>query len=158
MGSIAVGAHNYPLLQVQEFWGCIWQGTNVVHVHAYRQNTHIHLKKNSKTYTTGRKNVTQLQSSSSEGSSTINVMNTCCPGKQNDTYPLPNFKIQDIVEDQHNSICLTSTKAYIPDLPANNIKTKRARHVGPPFINPSTREPVKGRALNWRPANLHIYF
>lgn len=31
----------------------------------------------------GRNNVTHLQSYDSEGSGTVNIMNACCPDKQN---------------------------------------------------------------------------
>lgn len=65
---------------------------------------------------------------------------------RNRIYSLPNFKIQDVDEDKHKSICLTCTKPYIPVPSANNIKTSNA----------SMLEPKSGRAPKFEACLVYI--
>ena len=79
---LTLEAQNYSLLQVQEFQGCLLTIVRTKHteVHMHSQSF-----KKFKLQTTCRKSVSLLQSNDSEGSGSINVMNTCHPGNQNNT-------------------------------------------------------------------------
>jgi hypothetical protein len=78
-----------------------------------------------KTTTKGRMNCMNIQSSDSESSGSINVMNTRYTEKQNILYT--KFQNSQYGLRSIHRIFLTCTKTYIAVTSTNNIKTKKQR-------------------------------